>query len=796
MHARLSDIAPPYESTFKWIWTANDLDFVSWLQYGTGIYWISGKPGSGKSTLMKYIYRNQQTEMHLSSGHCSTKLIRPSFFFHNRGGKNQKSLEGLLRSLLHQLLSSESRLMDTLLDSFRTRPRERRSVWSRQDLEETLALILAQTSTDVSICLFLDALDEYDGDPESVAHFLRSIVEVRRNSATKIKVCFSSRLYNVFIDEFGGCPGFKIHERTQMDIKQVVDGQMSRSQSIAKTLASGDETTQRQLEELKNEIVSRAQGVFLWLRFALDNLIRAHREGGTMTDILRHLSVLPDELDRFYQLIIEDILPEHRRETYVMLEAVLRYSGELTAESLFGVIICSSLKTLKETPQTLSFPLTVDSADSQFARRLRSRCGGLLELGSASIVHFMHQTVQEFVSQPGFRQLVVPNERDLPMENGHSFLSKYGLCRLYHARDRAGITSIQPFLNHTTEVELTTGRSQKRLIDEIPPVRFALRATEPIDIAELAPWELAPWTSAWLDTTRARTLGEIKFNSPTSFAVSRNLRLYISETLQISGNRFVNQNPGRSLLHFAVKPETRRLAYHPESLDSLDMVQMLLKAGAKTKTVCEENHFTALTPFQAMFFALDRFPAALPPMYEIEDFTKMTQYFLDMGEQNPNESVKFEHVIYNGVFVYAGSLKALHVSSGALTALLLRHGAEANVEDGIGRRPLDLIIQIFNSLFRGRAGQTGRVPNRASRQDFRLPGEAYETVTQLLAHGGRFTRSTVGEDSIRSLDGKKLLCAFEYFIDVLENAGYDGNPLRREFLRLKEEEETTRHNQS
>lgn len=194
-----------------------------------------------------------------------------------------------------------------------------------------------------------------------------------------------------------------------------------------------------------------------------------------MTDILRHLLVLPDELDRFYQLIIEDILPEHRRETYVMLEAVLGYNGELTADDLFGVIICSSFKTLEETPQTLSARLNVDSVDSQFARRLRSRCGGLLELetreGSASIIHFMHQTVQEFVSQPGFRHLVIPNERDLPMENGHSFLSKYGLCLLYQARDdRDEITSIMPFLNHTTEVELTTGRSQKQLIDEIPPV--------------------------------------------------------------------------------------------------------------------------------------------------------------------------------------------------------------------------------------------------------------------------------------------------------------------------------------
>src|ERR1700733_637613 len=56
INARLTDIAPPYGDTFSWIWTADDLAFVSWLQSGAGIYWISGKPGSGKSTLMKYLY--------------------------------------------------------------------------------------------------------------------------------------------------------------------------------------------------------------------------------------------------------------------------------------------------------------------------------------------------------------------------------------------------------------------------------------------------------------------------------------------------------------------------------------------------------------------------------------------------------------------------------------------------------------------------------------------------------------------------------------------------------------------
>jgi hypothetical protein len=760
MHTRLSDIPLPYESTFEWIWTANDMDFVSWLQSGTEIYWISGKPGSGKSTLMKYLYRSPQTQRHLKSGDYATNLICPSFFFHNRGSKNQKSIEGLLRSLLHQIFSFEKMLLDAFLDTYRTLRLNNRDLCSRQGLEDALALIMNQTKIRISICLFLDALDEYDGDPDSVANFLRSMVRTRHHSATRIKVCFSSRLYNAFIDEFGECPGFKIHERTQTDIQRVIDGRMSESQSITDTLALGDAQTQEQFEELKTQLTSRAEGVFLWLKFALDNLLRAHREGGTMADILRHLSILPDELERFYQLIIEDVLSEHRRETYVMLETVLRYEGELSVEILFGVLLCSSISALKDTRQELAYPGFAQSIESQFVRRIRSRCGGLLEVttrkDNVKVVLFMHQTVREFVSQPGFRQFVVPEERDLPIENGHSFLSKYGLCRLYHTKyNGMEIHLHTPFLNHATEVELTTGRSQKQLIDEVPPLRFATHAAEPL------------------------RLSVVNFNSASSFAVSRNLRLYISETIKTS-REFVNQNPGPSLLHFAIKYETRWLAYHPESPDTLDMVHMLLMAGACTKTVWEENKNTALTPFQAMFYLLHNFPLDTTPSYMLDDLTKVTKYFLEIGDQDPNISLRIAMIWPS---INARSLTALHVSSGALTALLLEYGAKVNAEDEFGRRPLDLVILMSNVFFEGGSGSSHKTHGRRER----LVGEAYETVIQLLAAGGKFTRTTVGEDAIKSPDSEGQLCALEYFIEVIEDAGYDGSPIRNEFLRLKEE---------
>ena len=39
--------------------------FVDWLKQEDGLYWVSGKPGSGKSTLMKFLSAHDTTLKHL-----------------------------------------------------------------------------------------------------------------------------------------------------------------------------------------------------------------------------------------------------------------------------------------------------------------------------------------------------------------------------------------------------------------------------------------------------------------------------------------------------------------------------------------------------------------------------------------------------------------------------------------------------------------------------------------------------------------------------------------------------------
>jgi hypothetical protein len=91
MESRRENIADAHRQTFEWIfkdpvehqkpWSS----FCKWLESGSGIYWIQGHPGTGKSTLMSYIVEDSRTTQHLKIWVPSGSLSVPSFFFWNSG---------------------------------------------------------------------------------------------------------------------------------------------------------------------------------------------------------------------------------------------------------------------------------------------------------------------------------------------------------------------------------------------------------------------------------------------------------------------------------------------------------------------------------------------------------------------------------------------------------------------------------------------------------------------------------------------------------------------------------------
>ena len=122
---RVEEVTEAHHETFKWIFQhpsedpegRNWDDFVQWLECGEGLYWINGKAGSGKSTLLKLVSHHPRTNSHLAVWKGNLDLYVAQFFFWSSGTRLQKSQEGLLRSLLYNVLSEVPQLIPVLFPS-------------------------------------------------------------------------------------------------------------------------------------------------------------------------------------------------------------------------------------------------------------------------------------------------------------------------------------------------------------------------------------------------------------------------------------------------------------------------------------------------------------------------------------------------------------------------------------------------------------------------------------------------------------------------------------------------------
>jgi hypothetical protein len=193
-------------------------NFAQFLESDQGIYWITGKPGSGKSTLMKFIKNNQRTAAHLSRWAEHKELYLSGFYFWCSGGNEiQMTLEGLLRTLIHQALEDLPDLAPLIfpkrLGTFVVFGSQIvwEEPWTLTELLSAFKLFVYETTKSKRIFLLIDGLDEFNGNYSQqvkLVEFIRSLL------SSDIKICVSSRPWNVFEDAFNTSPSLRLEDLT------------------------------------------------------------------------------------------------------------------------------------------------------------------------------------------------------------------------------------------------------------------------------------------------------------------------------------------------------------------------------------------------------------------------------------------------------------------------------------------------------------------------------------------------------------------------------------------------------
>ncbi|KAJ5101176.1 hypothetical protein N7456_007228 [Penicillium angulare] len=303
MNDRKSSIPQRHNNTFEWIFEStagpgdnfedakNHPDLVAWLQKdANALYWVSGKPGSGKSTFMKFIEHDQRTKEALEIWHPQCNII--SHFLWKPGTDHQKNLRGLLCSLLHQALINERPIAIHLLAETPTLNHKRVVTdWDVYDLTELLFRVL--NSSSCANLVLLDGLDELAEPHEGMKklfHLLDRLVAVDR-----VRLCVSSRPEHLFAVKFASNPSIRMQDLTSSDIRNYIA-------DFLKDLKLDPEN--QMYENIQYEIQYKAEGVFIWVYLVLRDVkigIEEYAEISSWDDIYERIVKLPPDLMALYK---------------------------------------------------------------------------------------------------------------------------------------------------------------------------------------------------------------------------------------------------------------------------------------------------------------------------------------------------------------------------------------------------------------------------------------------------------------------------------------------------------------
>ncbi|KAF9639552.1 hypothetical protein BFW01_g11358 [Lasiodiplodia theobromae] len=391
------------KGSFEWIfqqpqsenrqWTS----FSDWLREDSDqrIYWITGKAGAGKSTLMKFICHNQATRELCYEWAGNERLLHARFYSCDSSNTLQSSQEGLLRSLLYQVLRQDqhfaARAFPDQWEMFSLLGIQPDSPMTVPYLQQGLERVI-KSSPDSRFTFFVDGLDEFRGDPDTLAAFFQKLT-----LSTNIKVCLSARPWTNFKKSYGFGPNLRLEELNYPDILQLTQSSLEKSTDFTHFCKQSP----KQAQALVEATAEKASGGFVWVELMLRLLLQGLQDGERLSDLRRRLDNAPSDLEQMFQKMLDSIEPqraEHASQIFQMVRAA-RAPISLLCLSFAG-----------EDDPHLPYehpvePLTEEQEEAradQMRRRLNSHCKGLLvatprNSDPQATVDYLHRTVRDYL---------------------------------------------------------------------------------------------------------------------------------------------------------------------------------------------------------------------------------------------------------------------------------------------------------------------------------------------------------------------------------------------------------------
>jgi hypothetical protein len=448
METRLASIATAHPYTCEWI--VDCPQYKRWRDPSLmadhhGCLWIKGKPGAGKSTIMKSLL-------------SYAKVAKPggkvvSFFFNARGSPLERSIEGMYRSLLYQMAID----LPSPLTNLRTETVELygSKEWPLELLKDLCRKAVRYLTNETTLTFFIDALDEGDveDDVRDMISFVEELATEASENGRTLSICLASRHY----------PTISMCRIEKLILDNLKDHDEDITTYVRAQLRIKSTALQA---KLVTSVGVKAHGVFLWVVLVV-KILNKEADRGNQHLLEAKLHELPNGLHDLFDAILERD-SEHDPRLLPALIWVLFAKCSLEPIELFFAIMVSAGQLGCD--NIVWDPALVDH--NLLADFLLSSSKGLLEpikFGSTAThkVQIIHESVREYLLHYGLRKL----DEDLSLQTAaqcHGRLARW--CSKY----------IQLTVTH----ELFGHNEQARSMRQCPLLEYAVQHTLPH--AELA----------------------------------------------------------------------------------------------------------------------------------------------------------------------------------------------------------------------------------------------------------------------------------------------------------------------
>jgi ankyrin repeat protein len=391
MNSRKNDVVKPEASTC--VWLPQHPVYQRWITQKHGLLWIKGKPGAGKSTVLKYAFDIVEKE------EAETSIVA-SFFFHGRGALIQKSPLGLYKTLLHQILQKIPDLMAKLALLYKSRCQTEgkfgeKWAWQERDLQDFFEAHIPNAAKKHTIRIFVDALDECG---EQVASHLVDVFEritsaIDSNEAS-LGICFSCRHYPVVALENGleVCVENENSHDIEIYVKHKIEARIR---------------PKKNMEVIREAIVQKSQGSFQWAVLVVPKVFELHKRGKNLVAMQRHIQETPSDLGRLYEELLRGIDEQDKPQSLYLMQWICFAIQPLSLEELrFAMTLGSDngYTSIRECRGSVEFSET----DEETEKRIRDLSRGLAEVGyheDRQVAQFIHQSVKDFLLEEGLQLL-------------------------------------------------------------------------------------------------------------------------------------------------------------------------------------------------------------------------------------------------------------------------------------------------------------------------------------------------------------------------------------------------------